>query len=170
MKRYLFGASTCVLFFLTACSSSQDAPPLPTVPLNDPSISAAKIQQTALSCQAEVDRLWQTRSDLPKEKIREFQISLGNASENCQQLSKFLEGLAEASAYERAFQQNIQVARSIGGGMSNSSPSNLPIQLQGQNAVSADDKFVDLPNQDSNTPLYFGDENSGNPLSQENAN
>lgn len=105
-------------------------------------ISTDTLSAVAVRCRGEVNQVWQQKSSVPKEREREFHITLGIASEKCEKLAQVLKKLKETTHDEQSYQKNLEHARStLQGGFGPSTPSVPP--LPGSEGVSHQDNVFD---------------------------
>lgn len=151
---------------LTACSSSSDneietteMPMVAQSPLEG--ISAQNVQMTANSCRSQVENLWQMRAQVPRERIREFHIAVGRASESCDKLDHFNKQLATASQQEYIFKQNLSMAQTVAQGqalMPNQVMLGERQEIMGAQPLNDDEQML-------YDQSYHEANDSGNPLS-----
>ncbi len=94
--------------FLAGCTTSSPRVVLPSTP----PLSAEVLEQTASSCQKEVERLESRSPYVPKERKKEFETVLDLARRNCDDMAETLGRLKAATHQEQSFRQNIQHAES----------------------------------------------------------
>lgn len=75
-----------------------------------PPLSAEILEQTASSCQKEVERLESRSPYVPKERKKEFETVLDLARRNCEDMTETLGRLKAATHQEQSFRQNVQHA------------------------------------------------------------
>jgi hypothetical protein len=89
---------------------------------NDPSLpplllSTDIIEQTASQCRKIIDQLWEKRRTLSIESLRTFQIAIGEASRNCEELEGIYAQLKRAPVlkdqYDKTLKQAQEVANSL---------------------------------------------------------
>ncbi|MGN6670241.1 MAG: hypothetical protein ACTHJ4_01715 [Candidatus Nucleicultricaceae bacterium] len=85
------------------------------------SLSINQIIASSNQCQAEVAKLWEARSNLPKSKVREFHLYIGKTSEACARLQSYLNEFRKAGLAEKYYQHNLKMAKSIASGSNQSS-------------------------------------------------
>jgi hypothetical protein len=75
-----------------------------------PPLSAEVLEQTAGTCQKEIERLHSRRPYVPKERKKEFETVLGIAEDTCADMVDTLSRLKAATHQEQSFRQNVQHA------------------------------------------------------------
>lgn len=127
----------CLTVFLMGCASNgsldddnfdvdeSELPPLASLSIN-------QVIASSNQCQAEVSRLWEARSNLPKNKVREFHLYIGKTSEACARLQAYLNEFRKAGLAEKLYQHNLKMAKSIAGDSNH--PSETPLFTEIENA------------------------------------
>ena len=95
--------------FLSGCNTTSS--PRVVLP-STPPLSAEVLEQTAGSCQKEVERLESRSPYVPKERKKEFNTVLDLARKNCEEMTETLGRLKAATHQEQSFRQNVQHADS----------------------------------------------------------
>ena len=75
-----------------------------------PPLSAEVLEQTASTCQKEIERLHSRRPYVPKERKKEFETVLSIAEDTCSDMVDTLSRLKAATHQEQSFRQNVQHA------------------------------------------------------------
>lgn len=81
---------------------------LPTTP----PLSAEVLEQTATSCQKEMERLRSRSPYVPEERKKEFETVLDLAERNCDEMTETLGRLKAATHQEQSFRENVKHAES----------------------------------------------------------
>ena len=95
--------------FLAGCNTTSS--PRVVLP-STPPLSAEVLEQTAGSCQKEIERIESRSPYVPKERKKEFETVLDLAHKNCDEMSETLGRLKAATHQEQSFRQNVQHAES----------------------------------------------------------
>jgi hypothetical protein len=97
------------------------------------SLSIDQIVASSKRCNAEVTKLWEARSSIPKNRVREFHLYMGKTSEACTRLQHYVNELRKAGLADKYYQQNLQMTRSIVSG-SSASAAETPLFSDIENA------------------------------------
>ena len=92
---------------LTGCQTTSS--PKVVLP-STPPLSAEILEQTAGSCQKELERLKSRSPYVPTERKKEYETVLDLAERNCTEMTETLGRLKAATHQEQSFRQNVQHA------------------------------------------------------------
>lgn len=82
------------------------------------SLSIDQIVASSKRCHADVIKLWEARSSIPKNRVREFHLYMGKTSEACTRLQHYVNEMRKAALADKYYQQNLHMTRSIVSGSS----------------------------------------------------
>lgn len=97
------------------------------------SLSIDQIVSSSKRCNAEVTKLWEARSSIPKSKVREFHLYMGKTSEACTRLQHYVNEMRKAGVADKYYQHNLHMTRSIVSG-SSASAAETPLFSNIENA------------------------------------
>lgn len=86
------------------------------VPLAPPLLSTEILAQTATQCRKIIDQLWEARRSLKPEHMRDFQITIGHASKNCDDLQEIYAQVGRAGQLKQEYDQAITSAQALADG------------------------------------------------------
>ena len=92
---------------LTGCQTTSS--PKVVLP-STPPLSADVLEQTASSCQKEIERLQSRSPYVPQERRKEYETVMDLAKKNCEEMTETLGRLKAATHQEQSFRQNVQHA------------------------------------------------------------
>ncbi len=92
---------------LTGCQTTSS--PRVVLP-STPPLSAEVLEQTASSCQKELERLKSRSPYVPEERKKEYEAVMDLAERDCKELTETLARLKAATHQEQSFRQNVQHA------------------------------------------------------------
>lgn len=119
MKNRIVKVNFLACFLMAGCMSShnpsavEDAGGVASPAFSLDADAGQKVQAVASSCRQEVNGLWALRGQLSLDKMREFQITIGQSSAHCDRLQHFLTHLQIASGELKGFQSSIARVKSL---------------------------------------------------------
>jgi hypothetical protein len=76
-------------------------------------LSTEILAQTAIQCRKTIDQLWEARRSLKPEQMRDFQIAVGQASKNCDDLQEIYTQTGRASQLKQDYDQALASAQTL---------------------------------------------------------
>ena len=95
------------MFFERKSARSRKCPPVP------PLLSTEILAQTATQCRKTINQLWEARRSLKPEQMRDFQIAVGQASKNCDDLQEIYTQTGRASQLKQDYDQALASAQTL---------------------------------------------------------
>jgi len=98
---------------LMGCFLSENLHVQENVPPVPPLLSTEILAQTATQCRKTIDQLWEARRSLKPEQMRDFQIAVGQASKNCDDLQEIYTQTGRASQLKQDYDQALASAQTL---------------------------------------------------------
>lgn len=78
-----------------------------------PLTSREELESAAAQCHAEIEQLWQQKSQVPRHNMPFFQKSIGEAKARCDDLKELTNSFKKADENLQSFRQNLQKAQEV---------------------------------------------------------
>lgn len=80
--------------------------------INKSSMSRSQIDHVSKTCQDKINKMWEQRSQIPRNEMADFQRAMGEAQTSCSQIKKVNEEMFNADDNIKSFDKNMMLAQS----------------------------------------------------------